>query len=164
MKIIFIRGLPGTGKTVVAEILNKIFIDSEIILVDKFKLQAMKKGKSFEESLEIAYKKALEKLNSLDKEYIIVEELIHDKDFCKDLNNFINKTKSHAYWFRLLRPIEKLLEVEKDRKRKIKNSREDFDKLKRDIESCQIEDEHLIKNNNLALTIRKMLEIINRNP
>jgi len=164
MKIIFIRGLPGTGKTVIAEILKKIFIDSEIICVDKFKIQAIKKEKNFEKSLEISHKKTLEKLNLLNKEYVIVEELICDKDFYNDLNNFVNKTKSHAYWFRLLRPLEKLLEVEKGRKRKIKNNKEDFDKLKRDIKSCKIENEHLIKNNNLALTIEKILDIINQKP
>ena len=77
MKIIFIRGLPGTGKTIVAEILKKIF-DSEIICVDKFKLQAMKKRKGFEKSNEIAHEKTLKKLQSLyekNKRCVIVEEL-----------------------------------------------------------------------------------------
>jgi len=162
MKLIFIRGLPGTGKTIIAKILKQIFLNAEIICVDKFKLQAMKKGNSFEESQKIAHKKTLEKLNSINKEYIIVEELICDRDFYNELKDFVDRTKSRAYWFRLMRPLDKLLEVEKSRKRKIKNSKEDFDKLKEDIESCKIENEYLIKNDNLALTIRKILEFIER--
>lgn len=160
MKVIFIRGLPGTGKTIVAKILKQIFLDAEIISVDKFKLQAVKRGKNFEESKKVAYEKTLEKLNSLNKEYIIVEELICDENFYLELNDFVNKTKSRTYWFRLLRPLSKLLEIEANRKRKIKNNKEDFDKLKKDIESCKIENEYWIKNDNLGLSIKKILDIV----
>ena len=47
MKIIFIRGLPGTGKTAVAEILKTKLPNSELISVDNFKLKSMSKGKDF---------------------------------------------------------------------------------------------------------------------
>jgi len=125
----------------------------------------MKKEGCFEESEEIAYKKTLEKLNSFykqNKKEIIIEGLIIDGGFYNKLRDFINKTKSKASWFRLLRPLEKLLEIDVGRKRKMKNSKEDFDRLKEGIENCKIEDEHLIKNDNLALTIRKILEKINQ--
>jgi len=169
MRVIFIRGLPGTGKTIVSEILGKIFLNSEVICVDKFKLQAMKKGEIFEEGEEIdkriekiAYKKTLGKLNSFyeqNRKDIIIEGVIIDRSFYDELRDFINKTKSKDYWFRLLRPLEKLLEVEAGRKRKIRNSKEDFDKLREDIENCKIENEYWIKNDDLALSIKKILDI-----
>lgn len=163
MKIIFIRGLPGTGKTIVSEILGKIFSDSEIICVDKFKLQEMKKGKNFEKAQELAYKKALKKLDLLykkGKEYIILEEIICDKDFYNNLNNFVNKTNLVAYWFRLGRPLNKLLEIESSRKRKIKNDKNDFLRLKKEVEFCKIENEYWIKNDDLSLTIKRILDLI----
>jgi len=163
MKVIFIRGLPGTGKTIASEILGKILVNSKVICVDKFKLQAMKKGESFEEGEERAYKKTLEKLNSFyeqNRKEIIIEGVIIDEGFYNELRYFVNKTKSEDYWFRLLRPLEKLLEVEASRKRKIKNSKEDFDKLREDIENCKIEEEHWIKNDDLALSIKKILEVV----
>ena len=164
MKFIIIRGLPGTGKTIVSKILGKIFLNSEVICVDKLKIQAMKKGYNFEKPQKIAYKQTLKRLYSIydKKNYIIIEELICDKDFYNELRDFVDKTKSEDYWLRLLRPLEKLLEVEAGRKRKIKNSKEDFDKLREDIESCKIESEHWIKNDDLALSIKKILDIIHQ--
>ena len=163
MKVIVIRGLPGVGKSLVSKILKEIFLGCEIICVDKFKVKAMKDGKNFDESKKFAYEQALKKLDSLykkDKNYVILDEMICNKDFYNQLNNFIKITKSYAYWFRVMRPIEKLLEIESNRKRKIKNNLKDFIKLRKDVEACRIKDEYCIKNDNLALTIKKILEIV----
>ncbi len=163
MKIIFIRGVPGTGKTIVAKSIKESLPNSEIICVDDFKIKAMKKGTGIDESRKIAYKQTLKKLNLFHKQnknYIILEELICDRNFLENLIEFLNKTKSHAYWFRLMRPIKKLLEIESNRNRKIKNTQEDLFKLKQDIESLKIKDEYLIKNDDLALTIKKILDIV----
>lgn len=163
MKIIFIRGVPGVGKTTVAKILGEILPNSHVIHTDEFKIKAMKKGKSFEESKKIAYEKTLDKLyflSSQDFVYITLEEIICDKNFLECLIEFLNKTKSHSYWFRLMRPLNKLLEIESNRERKVKNTQEDLFKLKQDIESLKIRNEHWIKNDNLALTIKKILEIV----
>lgn len=162
MNLILIRGVPGTGKTIVSEILGKIFFDSEIICADKFKIQAMKEN-SFKEAQKIAYAKTLEKLHILyeqNKRDVILEELICDKNFYESLRNFITKTNSKAYWFRLLRPLDKLLELESNRNRKVKNNKEDFDNLKKEIELIKIPNEVLIKNDNLALTIKRILDVI----
>lgn len=161
MKLIIIRGIPGTGKTKISEILGKIIVDSEIIRGDNFKIQAMKNKKTFAESLEISYKKILFKLESLYKnkrKIVIVEEVLCSKEFYDKLHNFIVKTKSEALWFRLTRPIGKLLEVESKRKRKIKNSEEDLIKLSRELDLIKIEGEVIIKNDNLIFSVKNILE------
>lgn len=163
MKVIFIRGVPGVGKTTVAKILGQIIPNSQVIHVDEFKIKAMKKGKGVEESRKIAYEKTLEKLYSLSSQdfvYLTLEEIICDKDFLEGLIEFLNKTKSRSHWFRLMRPLNKLLEIELNRKRKIKNTQEDLFKLKQEIESLKIRSEYWIKNDNLALTIKKILNVV----
>jgi len=163
MKVIFIRGVPGVGKTVVSKILGKILSNSKIICVDNFNLEEMKRGKSFKKSLEIAHEKTLKELYLLEKgdiDYVILDEIICDRIFFEKLNKFLDETKTPSYWFRLMRPVEKLLEIESKRKRKIKNTQEDLFNLKKDIESCKIENEYRILNGNLALTIKKILNVI----
>lgn len=160
MKIIFIRGLPGTGKTTVAEMLKKELYNSEVINVDNFKLEALKKGKNFENAKKRAYEQALKKMNEfylIKKDYLIIDELICEKEFLKKLHFFLNKTNSDFYWFRILRKLKFLLDVESKRNKKIKNTLKDFNKLKKDIESLKIPGEYLIKNDNLNLTIKKIL-------
>jgi len=163
MKVIFIRGVPGVGKTLVSEALKKIFLDAEVIGVDKFKLKAMKNGEDFDKSKKFAYEQTLKKLELFykkNKDYVIIEEIICDQDFLNRIYEFLDKTKSQSYWFRLKRKIKELLETEAKRKRRIKNTKEDLFKLKQDIESCKIKNEYSVKNDNLALTIKKILEIV----
>lgn len=163
MKLIIIRGAPGTGKTLVSNILEQILPNSKVVHVDEFKVKATRQGKSIEESQKIAYEKTLEKLRELYHQnltYIILEELIYQRDFLNELQRFLYKTKDKAFWFRLLRPLNKLLEVESKRKREIKNSEEDLSKLKQSIELLEIKGEYRIKNDNLALVIKKILNTI----
>ena len=97
MKLIFIRGVPGTGKTFIANKIKKILNNSEIICVDEFKLEAMSGGANFSKALEIAYEKAIRKLYYFyekNKDYIILEEIINNKFFFKRLYEFSNNTKS----------------------------------------------------------------------
>jgi len=163
MLVIFIRGVPGVGKTTVSKILEERLPNSEAIYVDNFKIKAMKKGYTFNKAQKIAYNQTLQKLYFLhkkNKNYIILEEIISEKDFLRSLIEFLNETKSNVYWFRLMRPIEKLLKIESNRKRKIKNSHRDLLKFKQDIEFLKIKNEYWIKNDNLAFTIKKILNIV----
>lgn len=160
MKLIIIRGLPGTGKTVVSRILGKIFPDSEILNVDKYKKKLRIKGGNFRQSLDIAYKKAIKKLNSSKAQIIIIDEIINDAGFYNDLQKLIYKKRAEAHWIRLIKHIDFLMELEKSRKRKIKNTRQYFDNLKREVDLIKIPGEIKIKNDNLALTLKKILNFI----
>ncbi len=163
MKLIIIRGVPGTGKTTVAKNIKEELSNSEIICVDDFKVKMMKKNKSFDSSQYLAYEQALKKLYSLNKknkDYIILEELICEKDFLNNLHTFLRDTKSYVYWFRLKRKLKYLLEIELNRKRAIKNSLEDFNRLKKSLDFLKIKREHCIKNDDLNVTVKKILEII----
>jgi len=163
MKLIIIRGLPGTGKTAVSELLKRNLPNSEIINADDFKLESMQDGKTFENAKKTAYEKSLKNLYefySSGKDYVILEELICEKEFLNKLLSFLAQTNSVSYWFRLMRKLRYLLEVESMRKRKIKNSLADFNKLKKDLDSLKIKDEHIIKNDDLNMTVKKILKII----
>ena len=149
MKVIFIRGLPGTGKTPIAHNLENKLKNSEVIHLDDFNIKATKK-----DVLESAYKKVVNKLYLLykkNKEHILIEGVICDKYFSKMLNEFVTETKSTAYWFRLEKPLENLL---------IKNSKETLLKIEKDMDNCNIKDEHYMKNYDPSLTVEKILEII----
>jgi len=161
MKLILIRGVPGTGKTKVANILGQIFPNSQVIHVDNFKVKAMQKGKTFKEAQKIAYNHVLNVLElSYHNDYIIFEEIVCDKTFWDGISRFYHEYKLDFFGFRLLRKLDELLNVESQRKRKVKNTREDFIKLKQEIESLKVPREYLIKNDNLALTIKKILDIL----
>lgn len=161
MKLLIIRGVPGTGKTTVAKILGEILPNSKIINVDSFKLKEMNKGKTFEEAKNIAYDESLKILNLLQKEeYIILEEILCEKEFLNKLQEVCYEKKIKVYYFRLLRRIDKLLITEAQRKRKIKNTQKDLLKIKKDLDKLVIKGEQRIKNNNLALTIKKILDVL----
>lgn len=163
MQAIFIRGVPGTGKTVVAKEIKKRLSNSELITVDDFKNKKAKDDESFEESLRHAYEKALSKLylaHKKNKAYIILDDIICEREFLKELIKFLKETKTPAYWFRLMRPIEELLKIESKRKRCIKNNKEQLHELKQKIDSLKIKNEYLIKNDDLKITIKKILEIV----
>ena len=160
MNLVVIRGLPGTGKTTVSKILGSIIPDSHIIHVDEFKIEAMNKGNSFEEAKEISYEKAIESLENSKSEYVILEEILCEEVFFRRLLNFCSERNSNLFCLRLMRPLNKLLELESERKRKVKNTKEDFFNLKQDLERIKINGEFWIKNDNLPLVIKGILNLL----
>ena len=57
MKLIVLQGLPGRGKSIIAQKLIKRLHQSKYIEVDKFKKEAMKENKTWQDSKKLAYKK-----------------------------------------------------------------------------------------------------------
>ena len=162
MKLIFIRGLPGSGESYVAESLTSKLENCAYVKVDDFKLGYMKSGASIPDSRRLAYAKTISELQRLQKQkkdYVVVEELMCDPDFVRDLQNFARKTNSQSYWFRLKRSLTRLLETESRRDRRVKNSLDDFRKLEEDIGSCPVEGEIIVENNSDNQTaIKQILE------
>ena len=95
------------------------------------------------------------------KSYVIVDELICEEEFLRRLYAFLIQTKSSACWFRVMRKLKELLEVEKKRSRKVKNTLNDFNKLREDINALKIKGEYWIKNDNLDLTVNKIMNCLN---
>ncbi len=151
MRLITLRGLPGCGKSVIAKKLGEK-LNVEVIKGDFFKLEFMKNSSSFKEACSFAYDKIFEKIKELfDKrnKIIIVEELFNDKDLFEKIKVFCLESNIEIVSFYIDRDLEKLLEVENKRERKIKNSKEDFEKLKKEIKEIKIENEVVIDNNGI---------------
>jgi len=160
MTIIFIRGLPGTGKTTIANLL-KAKLSAEVICVDNFKLEAVANGASVKDSRKIAYEKTLKTLKLYVKEnpeYIILEEIINDSSFFNQLQNFVKNSNIDTYWFCIERSLEELLKVESKRTRKLKNTKENFGELNREINNIKIEKEIFIQNDDINKTIKEIIE------
>lgn len=163
MKIIAIRGLPGSGKGTVAKILSRQISGAKIICVDEYKKAFQVAGGHFIDSLKYSYQKTLEVLTQLykdDEGMVIIEELFNDAEFVKVVQDFGTKNGVAVYWFCLKRPIEQLLDVENKRKRKIKNSREDLEKLEREINEIRIDDEVSINNDSSEANLENEVEPI----
>ena len=155
MKLIILRGLPGSGKT---ELANKLGADlgAEILHIDNFKTQIRKDFPdqySWTEIKAKAYGSALEHLAMAETRgvpVLVCEELLQDKAFVGRLIDFCQEKGIETSWFRIERSLEKLLELEQTperAKRPVHNSREDFENLDREIKEIIIPDEKVIDNN-----------------
>lgn len=150
MKLIILRGLPGSGKSVIAGKLGEQ-LNKSVVSGDVFKLEFMKNNCDFKEACQLACAKVFEKIKELFNErnkIIIIEELFHNRDFFNKIKNFCEKNNIEIKSFYIKRDLDKLLEVEKNRERKIKNTKEDFEKLKKELDEIKIENEVIIDNNN----------------
>ena len=162
MKIIFIRGLPGTGKTTIAKQLARKF-NARYLNIDEFKIKA--KTGDFKKDCLYAYKMTLDSLSLLRKDkninYIIMEEIFYNKKFVNDLIKFTKDNHFLSYWFQVKRSLRDLLKVESLRKRKIKNIKNDFHYLQKGIDSIKIKDEKVIKNLVISSTVKKIISFVN---
>lgn len=162
MRIIFIRGLPGTGKTSVAkELINKLDGKVVHIWVDNFKIEAGLDN--FPKAIKTAYEKTISVLNdclSQDVDWVVIEEILYDKGFISTLQEFVKKNNIKAYWFLLERPLDVLLTVENKRNRKIKNSKEDFEDMKKKLEETSVEGETVIENTDLYETVNNIASVV----
>ena len=144
-----LQGLPGCGKSAIAKNLMEKLSNPKYIEVDKFKLKAISEGKTWAESQRIAYRESLDlidKYNSEGIDYLILDELFSSNEFISMLNRYSLEKELVAYWFKIDRPMEELLEIEKRRQRRIKNSIQDFLNLQRAIDKIRVKNQFHIKN------------------
>ncbi|MCK5285638.1 MAG: AAA family ATPase [Candidatus Pacebacteria bacterium] len=151
MELIILRGLPGCGKSTIAEKLGGR-LDAPVVFGDFFKREFMKSNSSFEnkEMYQYSYIKIFEKIKELfenGNKRIITEELFNDKNLVDKIKEFCKENNINIKSFFIERDIEKLLEIEESRERKIKNTKVDFEKLEKEIIEIEIEDEIILNNN-----------------
>lgn len=164
MVIIFLRGLPGSGKTSIAHKLEEKLDCAEVIHSDAFKIDYLKKHKDcdFADACKYSYSKTIKRLSTLSvKKIIIVEELFYDSDFVQKIRDFCREKNIRTFWFYLKRNLNKLLEIENSRKRKIKNTRGGLLKLQKDLDKIKIENEKIVLNDgNIDESVNFILENI----
>ena len=113
-----------------------------------------------EEVYQYSYKKILENIKELfDKgdKTVIIEELFNDKNLVQKIKEFCDENNIEINWFYIERDLDKLLEIESKRERVIKNTKEDFEKLEKELDEVGIENEITIDNNR---TIKDSVESI----
>lgn len=168
MKIIFLRGLPGSGKTKLANRLAEQ-LSAEVLHVDELKVEAKKNLELWPEARQKAYNQTLDYFTDAKNrgvDIVICEELMADTEFVKRLETFCRENQIEAFWYRIDREMTKLLELENSPERvnrSPKNSEEDFKRLSREIEGIVVPGEIVINNNDtldIALSeIKKQLEL-----
>jgi len=151
MKLIILRGLPGCGKSTIAEKLKER-LNIPVVFGDTFKRNFMKQNSNSENEdvFQYAYDKIFKKIKELfeiGEEIVIVEELFNDKDLIQQIQSFCKEKDIEVKSFLIKRDLEKLLEVEEGRERKIKNTKEDFENLRKELEDVNIENEIVVNNN-----------------
>ena len=119
--IIFLRGLPGTGKTVISNILAER-LHCAVMHVDDFKRDFRKQypqADFIKEVVPHSYAKTLEQIGEYASKDLIVEEIFRNEDFVRSLVDFISKNSIKAFWFKIVRDEKLLLEVDAARDRKV---------------------------------------------
>jgi adenylate kinase family enzyme len=156
--IIFIRGIPGSGKTVIADKLAEK-IGWKVIHIDDFKKEFSDKNpKAFfiEEVVPYSYKKTLEILENYKNENIIVEEIFRNRDFVQQISDFCDKNNITNRWFNIVRDIKKVLETNEMRNRKVKNMAKTLESMRQQIDDVKIEKEITINNENIDESVQKI--------
>ncbi len=156
--IIFLRGLPGSGKTTIANLLS----DKKgwkVISIDEYKKEIMKEypeAHFITEIVPLSYKRALEEIDKVTGD-VIVEEILRNKDFVEQLNE-LNKTKKvETKWFKIVRNMEDIVKTNAERKRKVKPTSETLIKMNEQLNSIVIEGEIVINNESPEDSVEKIL-------
>jgi dephospho-CoA kinase len=147
--ILFIRGLPGSGKTTISKLLAER-LQWDVIHADEFKKELMKQNPEanfVKEIVPTAYEKTLEKIQEYKSTNVIVEEALRNKDFVQKLLHFCAENNIKNQWFKILRDKSILLEVNDERKRKVKNTPELLDMFEQQMNDIKIEGEIEVDNN-----------------
>jgi len=141
--IIFIRGLPGSGKTTISNLLAEK-LQWQVIHADEFKKELMKQNPEanfIQEIVPGSYKKTIEKLQEYKDKNVIVEEVFRNKEFVQSVLDFCNQNCIHYKWFKIIHDETLLLQVYDERTRKVKMTKELYDLFKRQMNEIKIEGE-----------------------
>lgn len=154
--IIFLRGLPASGKTTLANILANE-LNWRVIHVDHYKNEFISQNPdalSSKEFIPYGHKKTLEELSNIkNNANTIVEELFWNKDFVQEILDFCKKNNVQYQWFKLVRDKKYLLSA----KRKIRNTFKDFETMEKQIDDIKIEGEIVINNQNIDESIKQII-------
>lgn len=160
--ILFLRGLPGTGKTTIANVLAAQ-LQWDVVHVDALKKEYMEAhpGADFRTVVVPAsYDKALEVLQGYTFKNVIVEEVFRDEAFVRRVLDFCDQNNVQYQWFKIIRDKEHLLEVNDERRRAIQNNPAILDSMERKMNAIVLEGEIDIHNQTLEDSVQKILETI----
>lgn len=145
---VFIRGLPGVGKTSIANSLAEK-LQWKVISIDAFKKQLMNELPNADFVSEIvpaSYQKGFEILEKYIDENVIIEEVFRNKEFVEKILIFCQQNNIPFQWFKIIRDKRLLQEVNSERKRTIKNDLEILNMFEEQINRIDIKNEVEIKN------------------
>ncbi|MDP3004162.1 MAG: hypothetical protein Q8N43_01495 [Candidatus Azambacteria bacterium] len=160
MKLIVIRGNSGSGKTIITDTLADK-LGAEKIHIDYLKTATQKDllASSNPVNWKGVYKDVaretmarLAKMKSDGVPLVIIEELLTNKEFTKDLEKYCVDNSVEVQWFRIERGIEKIIELGESPERatrEIRNSKENIEMIESQIRENVIEGEVVIMNNGI---------------
>ena len=162
MKLIILRGVPGCGKTTIAEVLLKK-LNATYMNIDKFKFMP-NSGDRYRRRA-FAYKKTIEELDKIKKNsgYVIVDEVFDNKEFVENIIKFTRENNIKYNSFYITRRLEELVKTEETRNRHVKNDVNNFIELAKAIESVEIENELIIKNININESVKLIIKKLSSN-
>jgi len=164
MKLIMLRGLPGCGKSTIAEKLENDF-NVKVVYGDVFKREFIENNIDYKnkDAYEYSYVKIFETINTLfnsGEKIIICEELFNSEKLINKIVKYCAKNEIELVSFIIERNIDLLLKNEHLKDRKIKNTKEDFVKIKSELNNVHIKNETVVNN---KTTINDATMLIARN-
>lgn len=161
---IFIRGLPGVGKTTIARRLTDE-LGWPVKRVDDHKIAYMNEHPDadfIDEVVPHSHEQFLDELQESEHENLITEGLFKDRDLVSSANKICENKSIEPQWFLIERDREKLLEVESNRERKVKNSPEELEAMEEKMNSIDIEGEICIKNDDLDIAVKNIMNEVRK--
>lgn len=157
--IIFIRGLPGSGKTTISDkVAEKL--GWNVVHADEFKKELMRQKPDADFVREIvpaSYKLTLGKLGTYKNSSVIIEEVFRNKEFVQSVLDFCNKNSIKYQWFKIIRDENLLLQVYAKRTRKVKMTKDLHDMFKQQMNDIKIEGEVTINNENIDKCVEEII-------
>ena len=156
--IIFIRGLPGSGKTTISNRVGEK-LRWEVVHVDQFKKEIMKQNPEADFIKEVvprSYQKTLEKLQEYKEKNAVVEEVFRNAGFVQSVIDFCDHNSIKYQWYKIIRDEELLLNIYDERTRKVKMTKELHDLFKQQMNDIKIEGEIEILNTSVGECVERI--------